>query len=155
MALLACSSRASSQSPEPVLSSWRTLNQSPSLILRLMARSLWRETHPLSTDPITNEQVATLKWTLNFRQTNEQALGPVVCVPAVHVQVHPLGLLEPAEVRRHLGLLHGLTLQVSQALDKLDALVVFAADEGLLGRLQVQLLQSRLRQQTPNREKPA
>jgi len=70
-------------------------------------------------------------------------------LPAVHVQVHALGLLEAAEVGRHLRLLHGLALQVGQPLDQLDALVVPAVDEGLLRPLQVQLLQRRLGQQTP------
>lgn len=70
-------------------------------------------------------------------------------LPAVHVQVHALGLFEAAEVGRHLRLLHGLALQVRQPLDQLDALVVPAVDEGLLRPLQVQLLQRRLGQQTP------
>lgn len=62
--------------------------------------------------------------------------------PAVHIQVHPLRLLEAAKVSHHLGLLHGLALQVAEPLDKLDTLVVFTADEGLLRSLQVQLLKS-------------
>lgn len=70
----------------------------------------------------------------------------VLYPPAVHVQVHALGLLEAAEVGGHLGLLHGLALKVGQALDQLDALVVLAADEGLLRRLQVQFLQGGLSQ---------
>ena len=67
-------------------------------------------------------------------------------LPAIHVQVHSLGLLEPAEVGRHLGLFHGFALQVAQALDELDALVVLTADKSLLSRLQVQLLEGRLGQ---------
>lgn len=72
-------------------------------------------------------------------------------LPAIHVQVHPLGFLEAAEVRGHLRLFHGLALQVAQALDELDALEVFAADEGLLGRLKIQFLEGSLSQQTPDR----
>lgn len=72
-------------------------------------------------------------------------------LPAIHVQVHPLGFLEAAEVRGHLRLLHGLALQVAKALDEFDALEVFAADEGLLGRLQIQFLEGCLSQQTPGR----
>lgn len=58
-------------------------------------------------------------------------------VPAIHVQVHAFSFLKPAEVSCHLSLFHGFVLQVAQALDKLNALVVFATDEGLLSRLQV------------------
>lgn len=86
------------------------------------------------------------------RTSSRQPTGwtfPPADVPAVHVQVHALGLLEAAEVGGHLGLLHGLALQVGKALDELDALVVLAANEGLLGRLQVQFLQGGLSQQTP------
>lgn len=75
-------------------------------------------------------------------------------VPAIHVQVHPLRFLEAAEVSCHLRLLHGLALQVAQALDKPDALVVFATDEGLFSRLQIQFLEGRLSQQTPGRFTP-
>ena len=72
--------------------------------------------------------------------------------PAVHVQVHPLSLFKPPKVGCHLGLFHGLTLQVSQAFHKLNALVVLAADEGLLCSLQVQLLERSLGQQSPKRQ---
>lgn len=70
-------------------------------------------------------------------------------VPAIHIQVHPLSFLKAPEVSRHLRLFHGLVLQVAQALDKLNALVVFATDEGLLSRPQIQFLEGSLSQQTP------
>lgn len=72
-------------------------------------------------------------------------------VPAIHIQVHPLSFLKAAEVSCHLRLFHWLTLQVAQALDKLNALVVFAADEGLFSRLQIQFLEGCLSQQSPGR----
>lgn len=97
-----------------------------------------------------------LQWTETVQPSLEQRGRGLHYVrvshpPAVHVQVHALGLLEAAEVGCHLGLFHGLALQIGQALDQLDALVVLAADEGLLGSLQVQLLQGGLSQQTPER----
>lgn len=69
--------------------------------------------------------------------------------PAIHIQVHPLSFLKASEVSRHLRLFHGLVLQVAQALDKLNALVVFATDEGLFSRPQIQFLEGGLSQQTP------
>ncbi|TNN52030.1 hypothetical protein EYF80_037745 [Liparis tanakae] len=39
--------------------------------------------------------------------------------------------------------------QIAQPLDELDALVVFATDEGLFGLLQIQFLEGRLSQKTP------
>lgn len=70
-------------------------------------------------------------------------------LPSVHVQIHPFRFLKPAKVGDNLSLLHRLTLQVPQALHKLDALVILAAHERLLGRVQVQLLQGGLSQQAP------
>lgn len=63
-------------------------------------------------------------------------------VPAIHIQVHSLSFLKPAKVSRHLSLFHGLTLQVAQTLDKLNALIIFTVDKGLLSCPQIQLLQS-------------
>lgn len=75
----------------------------------------------------------------------------MLCVPAIHVQVHPFSFLKSAKVSCHFCLLHGLALQVAQALDKLNALVVFAANKGLLSRLQIQFLEGCLSQETPDR----
>lgn len=78
-------------------------------------------------------------------------VGICLCVPAVHVQVHPLSLLKPAEVSSYLGLFHGFTLQVAQSLHKFNALVVSTAHKRLFSHLQIQLLQRCFCQQTPGR----
>lgn len=63
-------------------------------------------------------------------------------LPSVHIKIHSFSLFEPAEVGSHLCLLHGLTLQVAQALHKLDALVILAAHKRLFGCVQIQFLKS-------------
>ena len=63
-------------------------------------------------------------------------------LPSVHIQIHPFRLLKPTEVGSHLCLLHGLTLQVAQALHKLNALVIFATHKRLLCSVQIQFLKS-------------
>lgn len=109
-----------------------------------MARSL-QEINPLSSG-VKNCWHGVTKQKQRGTESEEVRINNV---PAVHIQVHPLSFLKPAEVSCHLGLLHGLALQVAQPLDKLDALVVFAADEGLFSRLQIQFLEGRLSQKAP------
>ena len=70
-------------------------------------------------------------------------------LPSVHIQIHPFRLLEPAEVGSHLCLLHGLALQVAQALHKLNALVIFATHKRLFCSVQIQFLKSCFSEQAP------
>lgn len=69
--------------------------------------------------------------------------------PSVHIQIHSFSLFKSAEIGCHFCLLHGLALQVAQALHELNALVILAAHKGLLSRLQVQLLESSFSQEPP------
>lgn len=70
-------------------------------------------------------------------------------LPSVHIQIHSFSFFKSAEIGCHFCLLHGLALQIAQALHKLNALVIFATHESLFSRLQIQLLKSSFSQQSP------